>query len=465
MSESTMTMPSLGETMEHGIVAAWLVQEGQSFSRGDPIIEFETDKTAVEYPALGDGVLLQQLVKEGDQVMIGAPIATVDIGNGPDWLSAHSATGPKVDITVDHEVDPEVDIDTTAAIDPDGGADAISSFTAQSAPASPALFMDISAQAASMRATPVARKLARQQGLPLHAIVATGRRGRIEQRDIEAAISRRDNRQDMPACLAQDDSAPSIVGGIACHARGAKTGTPCLLLHGFAADHSTWTLLSGALAKAGCRATAADLPGHGHTRIDAMQVGDLSAGIDQVLVDAAGHQACHVIAHSLGAVPAVKLALSQANAKAPSCIASLTLIAPVGLGLFIDSQFVFGMAAPSSRAELTHLLRRLSDRPIALSSNAIDALYESLQEGRLNALAKSFVSATGQQVDLHAAIASLAQTTPVRIIVGHADRIIDWQEALSVSPLVSVHHMPAAGHMPQWDEPRVVAEIILSAIR
>ena len=86
VGQRTLTMPRLGETMEHGIVADWLIQEGESFRRGDPIIEFETDKTAVEYPALGDGLLIEQLVQPGDQVNVGAPLAVIDIGSGPDWL-------------------------------------------------------------------------------------------------------------------------------------------------------------------------------------------------------------------------------------------------------------------------------------------------------------------------------------------------------------------------------------------
>jgi len=84
---ASLVMPSLGETMERGTVAGWLVEEGAAFKRGDAIIEFETDKTAVEYPALGDGVLIQQLVSAGDEVELGAIIALIDVGDGPDWVT------------------------------------------------------------------------------------------------------------------------------------------------------------------------------------------------------------------------------------------------------------------------------------------------------------------------------------------------------------------------------------------
>ena len=58
MVTHTLTMPRLGETMEEGRVVNWLVAEGIGFKRGDTIIEIETDKTLVEYPALGDGMLI-----------------------------------------------------------------------------------------------------------------------------------------------------------------------------------------------------------------------------------------------------------------------------------------------------------------------------------------------------------------------------------------------------------------------
>ncbi len=52
MTTITLAMPRLGETMEQGTIASWLVEAGQSFKRGDPLLELETDKTLVEYPAL-----------------------------------------------------------------------------------------------------------------------------------------------------------------------------------------------------------------------------------------------------------------------------------------------------------------------------------------------------------------------------------------------------------------------------
>ena len=85
MTDLVLTMPRLGETMEEGTIAAWLVAPGAAFRRGEAILELETDKTVVEYPALGDGVMGAALVGPGDVVPVGAPIAHVTVANPQDW--------------------------------------------------------------------------------------------------------------------------------------------------------------------------------------------------------------------------------------------------------------------------------------------------------------------------------------------------------------------------------------------
>ncbi len=61
----SLTLPRMGETMEEGRVVAWLKQPGQTFARGDVIVEIETDKTTVEVPALDDGRLVDIVAQPG----------------------------------------------------------------------------------------------------------------------------------------------------------------------------------------------------------------------------------------------------------------------------------------------------------------------------------------------------------------------------------------------------------------
>src|SRR3954452_17044615 len=70
-------MPRLSDSMEEGTVAKWLVEVGAEVTRGQPLVEIDTDKATMEYEAESDGTLLQILVAEGETAPIGAPIAWV----------------------------------------------------------------------------------------------------------------------------------------------------------------------------------------------------------------------------------------------------------------------------------------------------------------------------------------------------------------------------------------------------
>jgi pyruvate dehydrogenase E2 component (dihydrolipoamide acetyltransferase) len=155
----------------------------------------------------------------------------------------------------------------------------------------------------------------------------------------------------------------------------------------------------------------------------------------------------------MGAVPAVDFALRFPTA-------SLSLIAPVGLGPTIDAGFLRGLARARAPGEVAHLLDRLTDGPNGLSAAAIAGIAAALAQGRLAGLAESLVGETGQAVSLRADLARLAERMPVHLILGHRDRILDWRESLDVSPRIAVHHLPRAGHMPQWEALADVAAIL-----
>ena len=74
---SVFKLPLLGETMETGRVALWLKRPGESFRRGETILEVETDKTVVEVPALDDGTLVEILADKGAQLKVGEPLCVI----------------------------------------------------------------------------------------------------------------------------------------------------------------------------------------------------------------------------------------------------------------------------------------------------------------------------------------------------------------------------------------------------
>ena len=60
-------------------IRSWLVQVGDRVLRGQPILEIETDKSAMEVEAIADGILAEKLVGEGDAVVVGTPIARIEL--------------------------------------------------------------------------------------------------------------------------------------------------------------------------------------------------------------------------------------------------------------------------------------------------------------------------------------------------------------------------------------------------
>ncbi len=68
-------MPKMSDTMEEGVLAAWLVEEGTSISAGDVVAQVETDKATMDLEVYDDGVLLKRVIGEGDAVPIGGLIA------------------------------------------------------------------------------------------------------------------------------------------------------------------------------------------------------------------------------------------------------------------------------------------------------------------------------------------------------------------------------------------------------
>lgn len=525
MNERLLKMPRLGETMDEGKIVGWLIKPGDSFSRGDPIIEIETDKTVAEFPALGNGKLTEILVDLDQTIEVGTPIARVELGEGPDWTREEgeeptpqpvTAAGVEVDLPMprlgetmeegrlakwlkqpgEHftrgEAIVEIETDKTLAEFPalsDGvlvsllrhedemvtvgepiarilvqQADAQSETAEAKPPAEPTSSQTAtptpapsrtSSGSEKLRATPLARRLARQRGIDLQGITGTGRRGRIEKHDVlglernaPIAASARDGVQFL-----------SLKSGRLAYSDSGGGGETYLLLHGFSGDRTTWAATISALQRAGKRVIAVDLPGHGLTEIEAKSAEDLSRDLPETL-KALHVKRLHLVAHSLGAVAAVDLALSK-----PENIASLTLIAPAGLGSEIDGDFIRGMAAVGSKGELSHLLRRLSVNDVALSDAALETLRQQLGQGRLKALAEAINGASGQRVDIIGALQKLVTSIPVKVIFGLEDRIIPWSQVKALPARVAIHLLSRSGHMPQWDQPRDVQDILLSSAR
>ena len=413
----------MGETMDEGKLVEWLVKLGEPFKRGQEIFEVETDKTIVEFPALGDGTLIDILVKNGDMVSVGTPIARIEVGQGPDW----TGDGSSIDETGNTTVSQTKDVAGEAA-----GEDVTAELALAGAFACTAL--DASG-ATQIRATPLARRMARLRGIDLGAVAGSGRRGRIERADIEE--------------LAVGTNTVRQVAGVTCLEKGSESGTPVVLLHGFGADHIAWGGIQTRLSTIGRRTFSFDLPGHGATVQEARTAADLHGPLDAALTEL-GLGPAHLVAHSMGAIAAVALAQTR-GAK------SLTLIAPAGLGHAIDAEFLRGFAHAASPGEISHLLGRITEGPHGLSSEMLADIHASVARRRLTDLADALVGGSGQAVNIRLDLANLAEHIPVRLILGHRDQVLDWRETLDISPRIATHNLPRAGHSPHWE---ALAEVV-----
>jgi pyruvate dehydrogenase E2 component (dihydrolipoamide acetyltransferase) len=377
----TIAMPRLGETMEQGTIANWLVEPGDTFKRGDPLLELETDKTLVEYPALGSGKLVETLVGQGDVVNVGAPIARIESDDV--WDSV-----PEPDATADEPTSEQ-----------------------QQTPPSPA---PPTTSGEGVRATPLARRMARQHEIAIEAVRGTGRRGRVQARDVESHLSQ----------AAVTGSSTPIA---ALQRPAADALHPILFVHGFAGLGSNWTSLRGRLEKNGVSTTAPDMPGHGQNAAEVSLIEDL---IDWLTDQLDGQdKPVHLVGHSLGAHVAAVASCLRADK-----VARLSLIAPAGCGPEINGAFVNGMAHARSSGELRHLLRLLGPKASQLPDDALGAMAKEMSKGRLAALADDMARDDRQCMDTIKAVADIAKHRPVTAVFGTADAIIPKHHIFNMPP-------------------------------
>jgi pyruvate dehydrogenase E2 component (dihydrolipoamide acetyltransferase) len=161
-------MPALSPTMEEGTLAKWLVKEGDTVKSGDILAEIETDKATMEFETIDEGVVQKLLVPEGsDGVKVGAVIMLI-AGEGED---ASAAPAPKADAApaAPKKAEPQKEPEVAKAVE-----------APKAAPA-PAASGD------RVKASPLARRLAEQQGIDIASLAGSGPNGRIVKADLDGA--------------------------------------------------------------------------------------------------------------------------------------------------------------------------------------------------------------------------------------------------------------------------------------
>jgi pyruvate dehydrogenase E2 component (dihydrolipoamide acetyltransferase) len=165
-------MPALSPTMEEGTLAKWLVKEGDTVSSGDIIAEIETDKATMEFEAVDEGTIGKIIVPEGSEgVKVNALIAVLleDGEEASDAVPSSAFADDAGDKAAATAVSAEPATPTAER-------------SATPAPAAPA-----ASDGTRIFASPLARRIAADQGLDLSALRGSGPHGRIVKADVLAA--------------------------------------------------------------------------------------------------------------------------------------------------------------------------------------------------------------------------------------------------------------------------------------
>lgn len=167
-------MPLLSDTMTEGVVAAWHKEVGETVSNGDLLAEIETDKATMDFESLFDGELLHVGVAAGDAIPVGALLAI--IGEKGEDISAVIAEGAAAPAAAAEEAAPA---QQEAAASSNGHS------TAAAAPVAEAVAA--TTDSGRIKASPLAKAMAKEAGIDLSTITGSGENGRIVKRDIEGA--------------------------------------------------------------------------------------------------------------------------------------------------------------------------------------------------------------------------------------------------------------------------------------
>jgi pyruvate dehydrogenase E2 component (dihydrolipoyllysine-residue acetyltransferase) len=182
------TLPRLGQGMESGTVVKWLKAEGDRVEKGEPLYEVETDKATQEVEAEASGVLLKILVASGE-VPVGQVVGV--IGEAGETFDVAAPAPAEVDAKPEIEEDAPV---PAAVSTPPAGAES-------------------TVNGGRVKASPLARRIARERGIDLASLSGTGPDGRIVAEDVERPAQAAPAPAAAPAPVVSAPSAPVVASG------------------------------------------------------------------------------------------------------------------------------------------------------------------------------------------------------------------------------------------------------------
>lgn len=234
---------------------------------------------------------------------------------------------------------------------------------------------------------------------------------------------------------------------------GTGSGDPILLVHGFGGDATSWAMVMDGLST-DHDVIALDLPGHGGSakQVAGGGLADLGAFLADFL-DALDLPRVHLVGHSMGGGACIALA-----AQAPDRVASMTLLAPMGLGREINADYLAAFTAARKSRDVKDALRSLFADESLLSRSLVDEVlkYKRLDgvDAALAVFGAALLDGDGQRA-VYDAIG--APDGKVALLAGAEDRIIPPAQVESRGGRLLL----GVGHMPQVE----AAADVVAAIR
>lgn len=420
-------VPQVGQDLTEATIIELHVKLGDRVNKGDLVAVVESEKASFEVEAFVAGVVISLPFKAGDVAPVLAPLMYLgEAGEVVPGAAAPAAAPVSEPVMV-------------AALVPAPAKPALE-LAPIIAPAAPVI-APIPAPA-GQRSSPVARRIAAEQGLDLARIAGSGPGGAVVVRDVDAALAAGSTGLDLRTLQ-------------------SGQGAAVVFIHGFGADLSSWRPLIGRISLSN-PLMALDLPGHGaaagHAATD---FAGIVAAVGQTLRALPG--GIHLVGHSLGA--AVALALTE---RGDLDIRSLTLLSPAGLGPSVDGAFVEGFLAARTEPALAAWMRRLVWDPASLAPVLVRAtLAARADAGLIPAQTRVAKAVFEGSTQLFSAAAALrAYHGPCTVIAGRDDAIMSLREVEAAVPgHVALHRLDRVGHLPHIEAADLVQTLITRTIR
>ncbi len=242
---------------------------------------------------------------------------------------------------------------------------------------------------------------------------------------------------------------------------GEAGGSPVIFIHGFGGDLNNWMFNQEALSENNTT-YALDLPGHGGST-KAVGDGSLDVFTQAVIafMDAKNMGKAHLVGHSMGGATALALAGHAADR-----VASLTLIAPAGLGSEINMDYINGFISQSRAKKLRAVLEMLVADPEAITSEMVDEVIKFKRVdgvgSALETLRDGLMPGGKQGTDLRAHLSTLV--VPAQVIWGKEDQILPANHANGMPDNITLTSYEETGHMPHMEKAADVNQLITNML-